>query len=131
MTQRHPHVVGLAEYTSRQCRFNLVRACIRGIENSHDSDDNPMSLPPTQELADHLKVTQRTVQRWVSGGVQSCNVNADRLISLAFELNPKDTLKILDEDYRRHQEELDLMVNDYNERQGVVVPAQKQAAVVA
>ena len=90
-----------------------------------------MSLPPTMVLANQLKVTQRTVQRWVSGGVQSCNVNADRLISLAFELNPKDTLKILDEDYRRHQEELDLMVNDYNERQGVVVPAQKQEAVVA
>ena len=53
-------------------------------------------------LAGILGVSVKTVQRWLSGGVQSCNVNAEKLIQVALEYSPERTLELLEKDLERH-----------------------------
>jgi hypothetical protein len=46
-------------------------------------------------LAGILGVTRRTVERWISGGIQGCNVNVDKLLDAAWTLCPGEALRIL------------------------------------
>ena len=89
----------LAEYTSREARYRLVGLCLDKINEDKGRGD----AVATKVLATHLYVSQRTVQRWASGGIQSCNVNADKLIELAYRLAPEPTDEALREDLERHR----------------------------
>jgi len=88
----------LSEYTSRQCRMRLAQLCLEAVK------DPEMDLPdPNGYIARQLEVTKRTVRRWRGGGIQSCNVNADKLIELAYRLAPEDTDQALREDLELHR----------------------------
>ena len=88
----------LSEYTSRQCRMKLAQVCLTAAA----SPDMGLS-DPNGYIAGQLNVTKRTVRRWKGGGIQSCNVNADKLIELAYRLNPEDTDQVLREDLELHR----------------------------
>ena len=92
----------LAEYTSREARYRLVQLCLDKINEDRGLGD----AAATKVLADQLYVSQRTVQRWARGGIQSCNVNADAIISLAQRLTPEAAARVLARDLERHREEL-------------------------
>jgi len=91
--------VDLSEYTSRRARFKLVQACLEFYETLEEKS----GVSPTKALASSLGVSQRTVQRWAKGGIQSCNPNAEELIHLALQLVPRETALILTEDLETHR----------------------------
>ena len=101
--------LSLSEYTSRYCRLKLVEATIRGIE--HDlkerQDRGASNIDPrisaSRILASLLGVSHRTVNRWLGGGVQSCNVNAEKLIRVALEYAPDEARRLLEEDLEGHR----------------------------
>jgi len=88
----------LSEYTSRRCRMTLAQLCLEAAS----SPDMGLS-DPSGYIAGQLNVTKRTVRRWRGGGIQSCNVNADKLIELAYRLAPEDTDTTLREDLELHR----------------------------
>lgn len=88
----------LSEYTSRRCRMRLAQLCLEAAS----SPDMGLS-DPNGYIAGQLNVTKRTVRRWRGGGIQSCNVNADKLIELAYRLAPEDTDTTLREDLELHR----------------------------
>jgi len=94
----------LAEYTSREARYRLVQLCLDKINEEQSRRQGDTAA--TKVLADRLYVSQRTVQRWARGGIQSCNVNADAIINVALGLDPFDTAKILARDLDHHRREL-------------------------
>ena len=94
----------LAEYTSREARYRLVQLCLDRI--SEEQSRRGATVAATRVLATQLYVSQRTVQRWARGGIQSCNVNADAIISLAMRLAPEGAARVLARDLERHREEL-------------------------
>ena len=95
----HPPVLPcLSEYTSRQCRMRLAQICLEAASSA----DMGLS-DPSGYIAGQLTVTKRTVRRWRGGGIQSCNVNADKLIELAYRLAPEDTDAALREDLELHR----------------------------
>jgi hypothetical protein len=53
-----------------------------------------------------VDVTPRTVERWLAKGIQSCNVNAEKIIELAMSLNPEEAKRILYGDLAMHREQL-------------------------
>ena len=88
----------LSEYTSRRCRMALAHLCLEAATSEE------MNLPdPHGYIARQLNVTKRTVRRWRGGGIQSCNVNADKLIELAYRLCPDETDTTLREDLELHR----------------------------
>lgn len=94
----------LSEYTSREARYRLVQLCLDKINERNQRKQNDEIA--TLVLADQLYVSQRTVQRWAQGGIQSCNVNADAIINMALGLAQFDAAKILAKDLDRHRQEL-------------------------
>ena len=108
--------LGLSEYTSRYCRLKLVEACVEGIERElnekHDRGVSQLGprVGPARVLARILGVSTRTVQRWISGGVQSCNVNCEALITAALRYAPEEALRLLEEDLLKHEEEFRSLV---------------------
>ena len=111
-------ILGLSEYMSRHCRLRLVEACARGLERelSERCDTGVSHLDPrvgaASVLAGILDVSPRTVQRWLSGGVQSCNVNAEKLIQASLEHAPEETKRLLAEDLAQHKAELERLLED-------------------
>jgi len=91
--------VDLSEYTSRRARYWLVQACL----DYYGELEEESGVSPTRALAQSLGVSQRTVQRWAKGGIQSCNPNAEELIHLALMLVPQEAYRILQEDLETHQ----------------------------
>lgn len=112
--------LGLSEYMSRHCRLRLVEACARGLERelSERCDMGVSHLDPrvgaASVLAGILDVSPRTVQRWLSGGVQSCNVNAEKLIQTSLEHAPEETKRLLAEDLAQHKAELERLLEGLN-----------------
>jgi DNA-binding transcriptional regulator YdaS (Cro superfamily) len=108
----HGVVQGLAgdltEYTSRAARLRLVEAAAQGVaEDLREKRDRGVSNLDSRAgaslvLAGLLGVSQRTVNRWLRGGVQSCNVNCARLIEVALQYSPQEAWKILGEDAEAH-----------------------------
>jgi len=101
--------IGLSEYTSRKCRLRLVEVTARAIERhlAEKGDRGVSGYDPrtgaARILAGILKVSTRTVQRWLSGGIQSCNVNAERLIQVALRYDEYRTVEIIEEDLENHR----------------------------
>jgi len=92
----------LAEYLSREARYNLVLITLDQMREN----ELVIGVAATRKLADQLYVSQRTVQRWAQGGIQSCNVNAEAIINVALGLIPEKAAKILILDLNRHREEI-------------------------
>ena len=89
--------LGLSEYTSRETRKKLVKAIHRKFDEElldrkrqNRREDKPLRYlgSASGTLARSLGVDIRTVQRWLSGGIQSCNANAERVIQLALKEIP-------------------------------------------
>ena len=121
-----PH--SLSEYISRDARFNLVKATVKGIEEllSYDKDviiKKQLNIPfstrtgASSILASELGITKQSVNRWLSQGIQSNNVNADKLLKTAMKYNPEETFIILDEDLENHRLLFDYLIN--TAKQGV------------
>jgi len=91
--------VDLSEYTSRRARYKLVQACL----DYYGELEEKSGVSPTKALASSLGVSQRTVQRWAKGGIQSCNPNAEEIIRLALLLVPREAARILQEDLETHR----------------------------
>lgn len=125
--------LGLSEYTSREGRLQLVKAAHEAItEELRRRRANgdlfvDKRIGASSLLARSLGVTKRTVERWVSGGIQACNVNAERLIEVALSLNPEWVIDILEEDLERHRFEFSTMTSKV--RQGDV--AHSKVEVIA
>jgi hypothetical protein len=98
----------LSEYTSREARFNLVLMVLAKYRDTEEKK----AVSATRQLADQLHVSQRSVQRWAQGGIQSCNVNAEAIIYLAIIVDPLEAAKILTEDLNRHRQQLLVNIPD-------------------
>jgi hypothetical protein len=99
----------LTEYVSRSCRRALAKVCVEGIR-----DANPMSrISPTGILAAELGVSHRTVNRWLSGGIQGCDLNIERLIALSLRYSRADVEASLKEDLEAHRHAVDDALGSY------------------
>jgi hypothetical protein len=99
----------LSEYTSREARFNLVLMVLAKYRDTEEKK----AVSATRQLADQLFVSQRTVQRWAQGGIQSCNVNAEAIINVALDVDPKAAAKVLAKDLDRHRQEILTNIPEY------------------
>jgi hypothetical protein len=113
-------IMGLSEYVSRWARWRLVKTCVDGLHSDMRGEGGRVRRSPVGAFASMCGVTPRTVERWLANGVQSCNVNAERIIELAVELSPAEAERILREDIAHHQEELKGLLD--GGRQGGVAP---------
>jgi len=102
MTQLTGYYSTLSEYTSREARFNLVLMVLAKYQDTEEEK----AVSATRQLADQLHISQRSVQRWAQGGIQSCNVNAEAIIYLAILMDPAATAKILAQDLNQHRQQL-------------------------
>jgi len=57
-----------------------------------------------------LGVSHKTASRWVSGGVQACNDNANKLILTGLAKCPEITIEILVKDIQIHRKLLDNVI---------------------
>jgi hypothetical protein len=92
----------LAEYTSREARYNLVLACLDHLTEQA----RRTNVAATMALAERLHVSQRSIQRWAQGGIQSCNVNAEAIIYAAVMWVPERAAEILAQDLEMHRRQL-------------------------
>jgi len=92
----------LAEYTSREARYNLVLACLDHLAEEAQRSN----VAATMALAEKLHVSQRSIQRWAKGGIQSCNVNAEAIIYAATMWIPEKAAEILVKDLEMHRRQL-------------------------
>lgn len=89
----------LTEYVSRDCRRALATICVKAI-----GDDNPLSNnSPSSTLASKLGVTPRTINRWLSGGIQGSDTNIEHLIEETLQASPKGAEATLRHDLDAHR----------------------------
>jgi len=62
-----------------------------------------------------MGVSRKSVGRWLAGEMQSCNVNAEKLLNLAIIYMPEVVRRVLLEDLERHR----LGIKDYMGNMGV------------
>lgn len=98
----------LSEYVSRGCRMELARVAVVGVEGWSKRDMGMSHLSPAGLLAAQLGVSGRTVNRWLSGGIQGCDLNIDRLIAAAFSYSPNEVEAALRADLESHRVEVEL-----------------------
>jgi hypothetical protein len=99
-------VSSLSEYLSRCARGELSAACLEGLREQMRGEDGQVRGAPVAAFAAMVDVTPRTVERWLAKGIQSCNVNAEKIIELAMSLNPEEAKRILYGDLAMHREQL-------------------------
>jgi hypothetical protein len=105
--------LSLSEYLSRPARARLVLACHRALQNRR-RDEGLSIRGATSILAGEVGVTDRTIERWISRGIQSCDVNAERILEVAMDLAPRESREILFEDLDVHSRAtLDLLLKEY------------------
>lgn len=73
----------LSDFLTKKTRNKLVKNLLTEYTN--------------KELAAKINVTTRTVNRWASNGIPACNVNANKILRLCFEIIPSRTHEILEE----------------------------------
>jgi len=106
--KEHPD---LATHITKDARHQLVRLCLTSIR--YEYVDMPLTRnkhrgrPPSLEnrLAIRLNVFPRTVRRWASGtdAIQSSDINAEKLVEIAYTYNPEETTWTLNVDTERYQ----------------------------
>lgn len=92
----------VSEYVSRWARWRLVCVCVKELVKREERIVSRRRRGATSIFAGMVGVSGRTVQRWLGNGIQSCNVNAERIVELAVELCPGEAGQILEEDLARH-----------------------------
>jgi transcriptional regulator with XRE-family HTH domain len=93
----------LTEYISRDSRRTLAKICVKAI-----GEDNPLSpISPTATLANKLGVTPRTINRWLSGGIQGSDANIERLLEETLHTSPKNAEETLRNDLNAHRQAVD------------------------
>jgi hypothetical protein len=107
----------VSEYVSRWARWRFVCVCVKELVRRSERQGKKRRRCVTSVFADMVGVSGRTVQRWLANGVQSCNVNAERIVEISVELCPEEARRILDEDLARHGAGLNAILGL---RQGVV-----------
>ncbi len=98
--------IDVGEYLSRWARWRLVSECVGALRKRRRVEGGVLR-GVVQEFAGLAGVSGRTVERWLARGVQSCNVNAERIVEIAYELCPAEAEKILREDLDNHSEALE------------------------
>jgi len=103
---------GISEFVSRGARKSLVELCIDALDKKQEEQEARLGARgrpagAALELARRMKVTKRTVNRWLQDEFQSDNINVKILISAAYEIVPFPSIeKVLKDDYKRHAQEL-------------------------
>lgn len=102
----------LSEYLSRPARNKLVRAIFDEIsfevhEKKSFQRRNNLSInrsyTPFTEFKSLIGVTHKTASRWINGGSQACNYNADKIILAGLTKCPEKTIELLVKDLQIHQ----------------------------
>lgn len=93
----------LSEYVSRWARWRLTIACVDSLRERARGQDGKVRAAVVGPFAGSVGVSRRTVERWLGNGVQSCNVNAERIVELALGLCPEEARRILEEDLDSHR----------------------------
>lgn len=101
----------LADHLTKSARLALAQAAVRAIAEELKEGDNPLTpidrrVTGSGILASQLGVSRRTVERWLSGGIQSCNVNAEKLVKVSLGYAFDETLKILHQDLEEYRQEI-------------------------
>ena len=103
----------LSEYVSRWARWRLTIACVDSLRERARGRDGKVRAAVVGPFSGCVGVSRRTVERWLGNGVQSCNVNAERIVELALELCPLEARMILEEDLGRHREAVESLLGGY------------------
>lgn len=125
-------ILSLSEYLSRPARMKLVKAIHSALEfeinekkrinrrsGAHIGRDHPSRV-----LGDLLGVHTSTIWRWVTGGFQACNINAEKVILLAFKHCPEIAVQILYEDLEIHKFNFEKMVDELSQGGARVLEAE-------
>ena len=115
-TQR-PTNVSIVEFFSRPARKEITEDLCRVLLKKHLMDrdmgvgHNSRGRPPRSGvtlLSTLMRVSRKSVGRWLGGEMQSCNENASRLLELASNYIPEKFEKVLREDLERHRVEVEV-----------------------
>ena len=98
--------IDVGEYLSRWARWRLVSECVGALRKRRRVEGG-VFRGVVGEFAGLVGVSGRTVERWLACGVQSCNVNAERIVEIAFVLCPVEAEGILREDLENHRDTLE------------------------
>ena len=108
---------GIIEFLSRPARAKIVnhlcQTLISEYSRSIQQNERRRGRPPHSGvvfLSSTLGVSRKTVRRWVSGEMQSSNVNARRLLTFAVEVIPELLEEVLVSDLRRHRAEVEFFI---------------------
>ena len=93
--------LSLSEYLSRPARRRLVQARHNALRDKR-REEGLAPRAATSILAGLIGVSERTIERWVPGGVQSCDINASRILEVAEDLAPRELTRVLIEDLDNH-----------------------------
>jgi transcriptional regulator with XRE-family HTH domain len=90
----------------------LARVAVDGLGEALRRDSPMSHLSPSGLLASRLGVSRRTVNRWLSGGIQGCDLNVDRLIELALLYSPAGVEEALRADLESHRVEVEMALSE-------------------
>ena len=110
----------LTEYVSRGCRQALARVAVAGVDDWFRRNSPMSHMSPSGLLSAQLGVSRRTVNRWLSGGIQGCDLNVDRLIAAAFGYSPEGVEVALRADLESHRVEVELALAGLRRGEGVL-----------
>lgn len=82
-----------------RCKLSRI---IHSAISREQAEQGLEKLSPTKTFAGIVGVSVRTVERWISGNVQSCNVNAEAILRLGLRFDKDRTLALLNEEQSRH-----------------------------
>lgn len=125
-------ILTLSEYVSRPARMKLVKAIHSALEFeinekkriNRKSGARIGRNHPSRVLGDLLGVHTSTIWRWVTGGFQACNVNAEKVILLAFQHCPESAVEVLYEDLEIHRFCFGKMVDELSQGGARVLEAE-------
>ena len=95
-------ILGASEYLSRIGRCRISKIIYSTIAVEREEQGRTKHNHPSTVFAKLMGVSIRTIERWISGDVQSCNVNAEALLRLGLRFNKEATLSLLADEQARH-----------------------------
>ena len=116
-TSTHSNAKSLVEYLSRPARKKIVQnLCGVFLEQqtmlrNQGARPNSPGRPPRSGVilcSSMIGVSRKAVGRWLNGEMQSSNMNAERLLTVASEFIPETLSEILLEDLKRHKLEVEV-----------------------
>ena len=95
-------ITGFLPQETRKKLFELVYEVYEARARDPERRSGRGRPPTNKAIAEALGVSIGTIKAWKAGEFQGNDRNALRLLEKALELNPRKTLKILEEDVGRH-----------------------------